>query len=760
MGVASSTDNAHSFDAMNESDRSRGIVRLSNVVKRRINEGVLYNLKIIIRGDRATGKSNLFRRLQGMAFIADHLVTPEIAVGTLNWQNNEDGSISNEETLALASSVKVDVWDVVDKAPQFASFDGRLPSSSSSSASSGSKLNRKLPSTSTSQQLGRTKLGQADAENIDVLRDTHAVIFLISPFSRDSLDYVELKAQEVPSDVMMLLLLNFNDLVEIDPSRVRVTFQDVRSLAERLEEQPIERRRGIARSVHALEVSLLNQMGLDRVLQFLHLPFYRIQQDTLRKTLDILQQTFEKKELLLKSASGFIAKTPNQSNETLNSQSNFACNDVKSIPLSPEAAALPVPMSKDVASSVVVETSSVVKQVTRRSKPDKRNHYEKLLTAEKPMKTKDTRSFAVDEESKIRNEEEEEDGERGAMAPGLRSLKRVKKKEIDISQKVTISSASEMSLEPDILAHPATQNPPLNDKEDEANGIPAQSHLAERTDEKDEGCSDIPAQSHLIAEGASTEYRDEEVEIEEANNVTVQSQLVDEKERIEVGDIPCPEVVEVLSEANETKSYQERSEQAEGLCTKTASISVQVEGIGAVKDVAPEPQACLVVAPLQSESEDCITAEEDLNGNSVDETHSSAGDDDLNSRNHRSTESTDEDPSAVVIKEAICSEGEVSGQNVRNEDKDTDDSKNGNISHEEVPKESKESQDSASDSGDSLDDESDDDKAYSKHVEILQKEKGYKFSHNSQPTVEPVYSIDLGKLDDSFFDDNSDEDDH
>lgn len=48
-----------------------------------------------------------------------------------------------------------------------------------------------------------------DAQNIDVYRGTHAVIFMICPFSLESLDYARKEVHEVPSNVAIIFLLGY-----------------------------------------------------------------------------------------------------------------------------------------------------------------------------------------------------------------------------------------------------------------------------------------------------------------------------------------------------------------------------------------------------------------------------------------------------------------------------------------------------------------------------------------------------------------------
>lgn len=62
-------------------------------------------MKLIVRGERRTGKTALCQRLQALPFSEEYKPTPEIATANINWRYK-----GGDE------AVKVEVWDVVDNA--------------------------------------------------------------------------------------------------------------------------------------------------------------------------------------------------------------------------------------------------------------------------------------------------------------------------------------------------------------------------------------------------------------------------------------------------------------------------------------------------------------------------------------------------------------------------------------------------------------------------------------------------------------------
>ena len=119
----------------------KGNRRISGFMQRKLAGGVDLNLKVLVRGERGTGKTALIRRLQGETrlkqgdaenpYVPDYEPTSEIQVKTIGW------SYKNQE-----QTVKVEVWDVVDEGRSSA-LDASAVSSHATSAASGGKVDLK-----------------------------------------------------------------------------------------------------------------------------------------------------------------------------------------------------------------------------------------------------------------------------------------------------------------------------------------------------------------------------------------------------------------------------------------------------------------------------------------------------------------------------------------------------------------------------------------------------------------------------------------
>jgi GTPase SAR1 family protein len=161
-------------------------------MQREFQKGVKYNMKVVLRGMRGTGKSSLLARLHGHAFPEKYVASPEISAATIRYQGAD---VPDDH------GTKVEMWDVVDV--------GIAP-----------------PGKSSATHL----CPLADATTIDVYRGCHCVIFLVDPMRKETLDYVYTEARNVPATASILVALNFTDR----PKPYAVSEYDVDALCRKL----------------------------------------------------------------------------------------------------------------------------------------------------------------------------------------------------------------------------------------------------------------------------------------------------------------------------------------------------------------------------------------------------------------------------------------------------------------------------------------------------------------------------------------------
>ncbi|KAG9470423.1 hypothetical protein GDO78_017828 [Eleutherodactylus coqui] len=225
-----------------------GLQSMNQALQRRFAKGVQYNMKIVIRGDRNTGKTTLWHRLQGKKFMEEYLPTQEIQVTSIHWNYKTTDDI-----------VKVEVWDVVDK--------GKGKKRGESSL----KLENEPQEADSDLAL--------DAEFLDVYKNCNGVIMMFDITKQWTFNYIMRELPKVPSHVPVCVLGNHRDMGE---HRV-ILPDDVRDCI-----QSLNRRPGSSYIRYA-ESSMKNSFGLKYLHKFFNIPFLQLQRETLLRQLETNQ---------------------------------------------------------------------------------------------------------------------------------------------------------------------------------------------------------------------------------------------------------------------------------------------------------------------------------------------------------------------------------------------------------------------------------------------------------------------------------------
>ncbi|XP_077986607.1 rab-like protein 6 [Glandiceps talaboti] len=233
-------------DAQNKGTVPCGMQAMGQNLQKKFAKGVQYNMKIIIKGDRNTGKTTLFHRLQGQKFIEDYIATQEIQVASIQWNYKNTDDI-----------VKVEVWDVVDKGKSRKKHDGLKVENDPDA-----KANSREPC--------------LDAEFLDVYKGTHGVVMMMDITKQWTYDYIQRELPKIPNHIPVLVLANFADMGE---HRV-VSRDEIKYFVEHFE-RPVG-----STIVRFAESSMKNGFGLKFLHQFFNVPFLILQRETLMRQLE------------------------------------------------------------------------------------------------------------------------------------------------------------------------------------------------------------------------------------------------------------------------------------------------------------------------------------------------------------------------------------------------------------------------------------------------------------------------------------------
>ncbi|XP_067263399.1 rab-like protein 6 isoform X1 [Chanodichthys erythropterus] len=225
-----------------------GLQSMNQSLQRRFAKGVQYNMKIVIRGDRNTGKSALWHRLQGKKFMEEYIPTQEIQVTSIHWNYKTTDDV-----------VKVEVWDVVDKAGKGKRRGENL------------KLENEPQESETEMAL--------DAEFLDVYKNCNGVIMMFDITKQWTFNYILRELPKVPTHIPVCVLGNQRDMGE---HRV-ILPDDIRDFINSLNRPPG------SSYIHYAESSMKNGFGLKYLHRFFNIPFLQLQRETLLRQLETNQ---------------------------------------------------------------------------------------------------------------------------------------------------------------------------------------------------------------------------------------------------------------------------------------------------------------------------------------------------------------------------------------------------------------------------------------------------------------------------------------
>ncbi|XP_061881398.1 rab-like protein 6 isoform X1 [Entelurus aequoreus] len=233
-----------------------GLQSMNQSLQRRFAKGVQYNMKIVIRGDRNTGKSTLWYRLQGKKFVEEYLPTQEIQATSIHWNYKTTDDV-----------VKVEVWDVVDKGQKYPVDEG---------VGKGKKRGDNLKLENEPQESDEVAL---DAEFLDVYKNCNGVVMMFDITKQWTFNYIVRELPKVPTHIPVCVLGNHRDMGE---HRV-ILPDDIRDLIAGLN-RPVG-----SSYIHYAESSMRNGFGLKYLHRFFNIPFLQLQRETLLRQLETNQ---------------------------------------------------------------------------------------------------------------------------------------------------------------------------------------------------------------------------------------------------------------------------------------------------------------------------------------------------------------------------------------------------------------------------------------------------------------------------------------
>ena len=138
---------------------------------------IFHQILIAIHGSRKSGKSSLLRRMNGLNLLPQYTPTKCLQASEIIWH-----------PICMSSeSIKIIVWDVVDKAID------------------------QTPQSQRTKQL-------PDATNVDTFSRADGIIVIYDPRDEESIKYARSILDQAPQSKPTLIVMNFSDSFETTPS--------------------------------------------------------------------------------------------------------------------------------------------------------------------------------------------------------------------------------------------------------------------------------------------------------------------------------------------------------------------------------------------------------------------------------------------------------------------------------------------------------------------------------------------------------------
>lgn len=256
--------------------KERTIQRMDKAIRRRVRGGITYNMKLLVRGAKGTGKTSLFQRLKGEPIPETHQSTPQLQSATINWNFRQH----------LEENIKCEVWDVVDEGFVFEDAEDKI--------SEGTAKHTKLQSgprlsvEAVGKQIGTHSAAIVDATTVDVYHEAHGVIFLVDITKGDTLEYVNKQLDSVPVHIPTLVLGNFRD----QGSKRKIFKEDIEEVLYGIKCRSQQQQWKRPTELLYFECSLLNCYGLQSLHQYLGIPFLQLKLATIRQQIRIVGNEF------------------------------------------------------------------------------------------------------------------------------------------------------------------------------------------------------------------------------------------------------------------------------------------------------------------------------------------------------------------------------------------------------------------------------------------------------------------------------------